>query len=68
MKRIFITILSGIFFCNIAYAESYFFKECKISAAVMGNYIINTEKNSTGNPKKDLFCKILSSLEEIIKN
>ena len=44
MKRIFITILSGIFFCNIAYAESYFFKECKISAAVMGNYTINTRK------------------------
>ena len=45
MKRIFITILSGIFFCNIAYAESYFFKECKISTALMGNYTINIEKN-----------------------
>ena len=45
MKRIFITILSGIFFCNIAYAEAYFFKECKISTALMGNYTINIEKN-----------------------
>ena len=44
MKKIFITTLSGIFFCNIAYAESYFFKECKISTALMGNYTINIEK------------------------
>jgi len=45
MKKIFITTLSGILFCNIAYAESYFFKECKISTALMGNYTINIEKN-----------------------
>tara|TARA_B110000438_G_scaffold296839_1_gene342160 strand:+ start:75 stop:1355 length:1281 start_codon:yes stop_codon:yes gene_type:complete len=45
MKKYFISILLGFCFCNTTYAESYFFKECKINDSVMGNYIINIEKN-----------------------
>lgn len=38
-------LLLGLLFCNTGYAESYYFKECKISNAVTGNYIINFQKN-----------------------
>ena len=34
-----------MFFCNTSVAESYYFKECKISNAVTANYIINLDKN-----------------------
>ena len=30
---------------NITYAESYYFKECKLSSSVTGNYIINFDQN-----------------------
>ena len=58
MKKIFITTLSGIFFCNIAYAESYFFKECKISSSLMGNYTINIE-TQVNEEEKFLYYWIL---------
>ena len=45
MKKIFITIFLIFLFSNNTYAESYFFKNCKLSNAVTGNYIINLEKN-----------------------
>ena len=46
MKKIFITTLFLLLFSNNVYAESpYFFKNCKLSNAVVGNYIINLEKN-----------------------
>ena len=45
MKKIFITIFLIFLFSNNAYAESYFFKNCKLSNAVTGNYIINLQKN-----------------------
>ena len=46
MKKIFITTLFLLLFSNNVLAEStYFFKNCKLSNAVVGNYIINLEKN-----------------------
>ena len=35
----------GFLFCNEVSAEPYFFKNCKLSNAVTGNYVINIEKN-----------------------
>ena len=45
MKKIFIITILGFLFSSSVYAESYFFKNCKLSNAVTGNYIINLEKN-----------------------
>ena len=30
--------------CNISVAETYHFKDCKLSSAVLGDYVINLEK------------------------
>jgi len=45
MKKILILILLNILFCKTGFAESYYFKECNISATVSGNYLIDFEKN-----------------------
>jgi len=46
MKKIFIATLFLLLFSNNVLAESaYFFKNCKLSNAVVGSYIINLEKN-----------------------
>ena len=45
MKKFLIIFFLGLLFCNTGFAESYYFKECKISNAVTGNYIINLKKN-----------------------
>ena len=44
MKKITITVLFVLFFSNIASAEIYYFKGCKLSNAVLGDYIINLDK------------------------
>ena len=44
MKKAFILIFLGLLFSNNSYAETYFFKNCKLSNAVTGSYIINLEK------------------------
>lgn len=45
MKKISIIFLLNLLFCSVSFAENYYFKECKLSNAVTGNYIINTDKN-----------------------
>ena len=45
MKKIITIMLFSLMFCNISNAESFYFKGCKISNAVTGNYIINISKN-----------------------
>ena len=45
MKEVLFAIFLSSVFCNTGFAESYYFKGCKISNAVTGNYIINLEKN-----------------------
>ena len=45
MKKTFITIILGLLFSSNSWAESYYFKNCKLSNAVTANYIINIEKN-----------------------
>ena len=38
-------IILNFLFCNVVFAESYFFKGCKISDEVIGNYVINLKEN-----------------------
>ena len=45
MKKIFFTIFLTFLFSNNGHAESYFFKNCELSNAVVGHYIINLQKN-----------------------
>ncbi len=46
MKKILFIVTISIFSTGIAFAENnYFFKDCKISNAVMGSYLINFEKS-----------------------
>ena len=45
MKKIFTTFLFYLLICNTSFAENYYFKECKLSSAVTGNYIIDIHKN-----------------------
>lgn len=44
MKKNLTILLFSLLFCNTGFAESYYFKECKISSAVTGDYIINLDK------------------------
>ena len=45
MKKVLITILLVLIYPNISYANDFFFKNCELSNAVTGNYIINLDKN-----------------------
>ena len=45
MKKIFIICFLNLLFCSISFADSYYFKECKLNNSVTGNYIINLEEN-----------------------
>jgi len=45
MKKTFITFFLAFIISSNGNAESYFFKNCKLSNAVTGNYIVNIEKN-----------------------
>ena len=45
MKKALIIALLGFLFNTTSFAESYFFKGCKISDAVIGNYVINLKEN-----------------------
>ena len=43
MKKIFFTFLLSLFFSSNVFAESYYFKNCSLSNAVSGDYIINID-------------------------
>ena len=45
MKKIPIIVLLSFLYHSILCAQPYFFKQCKISDAVTGDYIINVKKN-----------------------
>ena len=45
MKKYILFILFSFLFCDVSWAETYYFKGCKLSNAVTGNYIININEN-----------------------
>ena len=45
MKRIFFTLFLILTFCNNGFAESYYFKGCKLNENVSGDYIIDIDNN-----------------------
>ena len=47
MKKFIIPIfLSFLFFFNVALAESYYFKNCKLTEILVADYLINVEKKT----------------------
>ena len=45
MKKIFFTLFFLLTFCNIGFAQSYYFKECKLSEKAFGDYLIDFDNN-----------------------
>ena len=45
MKKTFAILFFYLLFCNTSFSKTYYFKDCKISNAVKGDYIINLKKN-----------------------
>jgi len=45
MKEVLFTIFLSLVFCNTGFAESYYFKKCKLSENASGDYLIDFDKN-----------------------
>jgi len=45
MKKILVILFLSLMFCNTGFAESYYFKECKLTDTYSGNYLIDLDKN-----------------------
>ncbi len=45
MKKVIVIIFLGFVLSNNAYSEIFFFKNCKLSNAVTGSYVVNIQKN-----------------------
>ena len=46
MKKILITLFLFLQLCNLGFAESYYFKGCKLNANTSGDYLIDFDNNS----------------------
>ena len=45
VKKFLLFILVNLFLQNVVFADSYYFKECKLNENTYGNYSINIDKN-----------------------
>ena len=45
MKEVLFAIFLSLVFCNTGFAESYYFKKCKLSENASGDYLIDFDKN-----------------------
>jgi len=45
MKKVLLTLFLSFMFCKIGFAESYYFKKCKLSENASGDYLIDFDKN-----------------------
>ena len=45
MNKALLTIFLSLVFCNTGFAESYYFKKCKLSEKASGDYLIDFDKN-----------------------
>jgi len=43
MKKIFIIVLLNLAFCNVAFAESFYFKKCLLNEVISADYLIDLE-------------------------
>ena len=54
MKKTLAILLLGLFFSNTVFAESYYFKKCKLTEVIYGNYLIDFNKSTV-----DVILKII---------
>ena len=47
MKKLLFIIFLSLIFCNTAFTESYYFKECKLSENASGDYLIDFDNNDS---------------------
>ena len=45
MKKFLFILFLGLAFCNTGFAESYYFKGCKLTENASGDYLIDFDKN-----------------------
>ena len=45
MKKFPFILFLSLVFCNTGFAESYYFKECKLTESASGDYLIDFDKN-----------------------
>jgi len=45
MKKVLFAIFLSLVFCNTGFAESYYFKKCKLNENASGDYLIDFDKN-----------------------
>ena len=45
MKRVLVIVLLSLVCCSMGFAESYYFKKCKINEKMSANYLIDIHKN-----------------------
>ena len=61
-------ILLNLAFCNIAFAESFYFKKCLLNEVVSADYLIDLEnkiinaKENIYNLESDIYYKLISSI------
>ena len=65
MKKKILLLLFAIFFTNTSFAESYYFKKCKLSDNVTGNYVIDFKKNVIEVELKSTEGKVQNFSDEI---
>ena len=66
MKKFFFVLGLILLISEKSFAESYYFNDCKLSNAVIGNYIINLEKQTIEVELKSIDGKI-QYISDIIK-
>ena len=45
MKKVLLTLFLSFMFCKIGFAESYYFKQCKLNENASADYLIDFDKN-----------------------
>ena len=71
MKKVLITLLLSLVFCNIGFAETYYFKECKLTEILYADYLIDIDKKiilTTQAPEFSTFGRFTLIDKFIISN
>jgi len=71
MKEVLFTIFLSLVFCNTGFAESYYFKKCKLSENASGDYLIDFDKNVikvTLNTKDGISQELTDKIKLITKD
>ena len=59
MKKVLILLLFPLLYSNMGFAESYYFKKCKLTEVIYGNYLIDFNKSTV-----DVILKIIDGPPE----